>query len=84
VAALVTPFEMAAESGSPAQFDGAQHTLLPHGQRWGMRLAKLVAMRAHDVCDFECRPHQRRRPTAADQLQGKEADPMGWLWRRRY
>jgi hypothetical protein len=59
VAALVTPFEVSAERGSPAQFDGAQHTLLPHGQRLGMRLAKLVAMRAHNVCDFKCRPHQK-------------------------
>jgi hypothetical protein len=49
---------MAAEGSGPAQFDGAQHALLPHGQRFGMRLAKLVAMRAYDVCDFECRPHQ--------------------------
>jgi hypothetical protein len=30
VAALVTPFEVSAERGSPAQFDSAQHTLLPH------------------------------------------------------
>ena len=50
--------EMAAQRRGAAQFDGAQHTLLPRGQRFGMRLAKLVAMRAHDVCDFQGRPHQ--------------------------
>jgi hypothetical protein len=30
VAALVTPFEVSAERGSPAQFNSAQHKLLPH------------------------------------------------------
>jgi hypothetical protein len=55
---MVTAFEVAAERGGPAQFDGAQHTLLSAGQRFGMRLAKLVSMGAHDVCDFQCGSHQ--------------------------
>ena len=33
VAALVAPFEMTAERRGAAAFDGAQHTLLPRGQR---------------------------------------------------
>jgi len=55
---MVTAFEVAAERGGPAQFDGAQHTLLSAGQRFGMRLAKLVAMGAHDIGDFQCWSHQ--------------------------
>ncbi len=58
VPALVTLFEMAAQRRGTALFDGAQHTLLSHRQCSGMRLAKLVAMGAHNVCDFESRPHQ--------------------------
>ena len=57
VAALVTLLEMAAERSCAAAFDGTQHTLLPHGQRLGVRPAKLVAMGAHNVGDFQCRPH---------------------------
>jgi hypothetical protein len=57
VAALVAPLEMPAERSCAAAFDGSQHTLLPHGQGLGMRPAKLVAMGAHNVGDFQCRPH---------------------------
>jgi hypothetical protein len=57
VAALVTSFQMTAQRGGTTQFDRTQHPLLPHGQRGGMRLAKLVAMRAHDIGDFQGRPH---------------------------
>jgi hypothetical protein len=58
VAALVAAFQVTAERGGAAAFDGAQHTLLPGGQRPGMRPAKLVAMGAHNVGDFQCRPHE--------------------------
>jgi hypothetical protein len=62
VAALVAPLEMPAERRGAAAFDGTQHTLLPHGQRFGMRPAKLVAMGAHNVGDFQCRPHAETMP----------------------
>lgn len=48
---------MAAEGRSATQFDGTQYALLPRGQRCGVRAAKLVAMRTHDIGDFERRPH---------------------------
>ena len=57
VAALVTLFQMTAERRSATQFDRAQNPLLPRGQRSRMRLAKLVAVGAHDVGDFQGRPH---------------------------
>src|SRR6266540_2161031 len=57
VAALVALLEMPAERRGAAEFDGTQYTLLPHGQSLGMRPAKLVAMGAHNVGDFQCRPH---------------------------
>ena len=57
VAALVTSFQMAAERRRAAQFDSAQHALLARGQRGRMRPAKLVAMGAHNIGDFQCRPH---------------------------
>jgi hypothetical protein len=53
MAALVTSFEMASQCRRPAGFDGAQNAPLCRRQRGGMRLAKLVAMGAHDVRDFE-------------------------------
>jgi hypothetical protein len=58
VPALVTPFEMAPERRGAALFDGAQHTLLSGGQRFSMRLAELVAVRAHNVGDFQCGSHE--------------------------
>ena len=58
MAALVAALEMAAERCRAAAFDGTQHALLPHGQRLGMRPAKLVAMGAHNVGDFQCGPHE--------------------------
>jgi len=57
MAALVTSFQMTAESRGATQFDRAQNPLLPRGQRSRMRLAKLVAVGAHDVGDFQGRPH---------------------------
>ena len=57
VPALVTALQMAAEGRGAAQFDGTQYTLLPRGQRGGVRAAKLVAMRTHNIGDFEGRPH---------------------------
>jgi len=62
VAALVALFEMSAERRGAAAFDSTQHTLLPGGQRPGMRPAKLVAMGAHNVGDFQCRPHEKTAP----------------------
>ena len=58
VATLVALLEMPAERRGAAAFDGTQHALLPHGQRLGVCPAKLVAMGAHNVGDFECRPHE--------------------------
>ena len=58
VAALVAALEMPAESRRAAAFDGMQHALLPDGQRCGMRSAKVVAVGAHNVGDFQCRPHK--------------------------
>jgi hypothetical protein len=58
VAALVALLEMPAERRCAAAFDGTQYTPLRHGQGLGMRPAKLVAMGAHNVGDFECRPHE--------------------------
>ena len=69
VAALVAPLEMTAERRGTATFDGAQYPLLPHGQRFGMRSAKLIAMGAHNIGDFQCRSH-------------KEAGDL--LWRINY
>jgi len=57
VAALVTSFQVTAERRGATQFDRAQHPLLLRGQRSRMRLAKLVAMGAHDIGDFQGRPH---------------------------
>lgn len=61
MAALVTTFQVASQCGGTASFDGAQHALLSWGQRGGMRLAKLAAMGAHNISDFESRPHEQRR-----------------------
>jgi hypothetical protein len=58
VPALVTSFQMAAQFGCAAQFYGAQYALLPRRQRCGVRVAKLLAMRTHNIGDFECRPHK--------------------------
>lgn len=57
VTALVTLFEMTAQCLGSAQFDGTQDTLLPNGQRFGMRVAKRVAMCPHNIGDFQRRPH---------------------------
>jgi hypothetical protein len=57
MAALVTSFQVTAERRGATQFDRAQNPLLPRGQRSSMRLAKLVAMGAHDIGDFQGRPH---------------------------
>ena len=58
VSALVTAFQMAARRSCAAQFYGAQNALLPRRQRGGVRVAKLIAMRTHNIGDFECRPHK--------------------------
>jgi hypothetical protein len=58
VATLVALLEMPAERRCAAAFDGTQHALLPHGQGLGMRPAKLVAVGAHNVGDFQCRSHE--------------------------
>ena len=47
--------------GCAAAFDGLQHTFLSHRQRLGMRLAKRLAMGAHNVSNFQCRPHKNAR-----------------------
>ena len=57
VAALVTSFQMTAQRRGATQFDRAQHSLLLSGQRSSMCSAKLVAVRAHDIGDFQGRPH---------------------------
>src|SRR5215471_2538297 len=57
MAALITSFQVTAESHCATQLDRAQHPLLPCGQRGSMRLAKLVAVGAHDIGDFQGRPH---------------------------
>jgi hypothetical protein len=59
VAALVTLFQMAAERGAATQFDIAQRPLLSWRQRGSMRSAELVAVGAHDIGDFQGRPHER-------------------------
>ena len=61
--ALITALQMTAESGRATGFDSAQHALMSVGQRDSVRLAKLLAMDAHDIGDFEGLPHcvkQRR------------------------
>jgi hypothetical protein len=58
VPASVTAFQMAAQFGCATQFYGAQYALLPRRQRCGVRVAKLLAMRTHNIGDFECRPHK--------------------------
>ena len=52
---------MSAQSGCAAAFDGLQHTFLSHRQRLGMRWAKRLAMGAHNVRNFQCRPHKNAR-----------------------
>ena len=59
MATLVTSFQMAAERGGATQLDIAQHPLLSWGQRGGMRSAELLAVGAHDIGDFQGRPHER-------------------------
>jgi len=59
VPALVTAFQMAAQFGCAAQFYGAQYALLPRRQRGGVRMAKLLAMRTHNIGDFQCRSHKK-------------------------
>jgi hypothetical protein len=59
VPALVTTFQMAAQRGCATQFYGAQDALLPGRQRGGVRAAKLVAMRTHNIGDFQCRSHKK-------------------------
>ncbi len=58
VPALVTAFQMAAQCGCATQFYGAQYALLPRRQRCGVRVAKLLAMRTHNIGDFQCRSHK--------------------------
>jgi hypothetical protein len=58
MAALIAALQMAAQRGCAAAFDGLQHTLLSHRQRLAMRLAKRLAMSAHNVSDFQCKPHE--------------------------
>lgn len=58
VLALVTAFQMAAQFGCAAQFYGAQYALLPRRQRGGVRVSKLLAMRTHNIGDFQGRPHK--------------------------
>jgi hypothetical protein len=57
VAALITTFQVTAEGRRATQFDRAQHSLLPSGQRGSMRLAKLVTVGAHDIGDLQSWPH---------------------------
>jgi hypothetical protein len=70
MAALVAPLEVAAELRCAAAFDGTQHALLPRGQRPGMRPAKLVAMGAHNVGDFQCRPHEEEGAYGWESMTG--------------
>ena len=58
VLALVTAFQMAAQFGCATQFYGAQYALLPSRQSCGVRVAKLLAMRTHNIGEFQCRPHK--------------------------
>ena len=59
VGALVAPLQMPPKRRCAAALDGTQDTLLPHGQRLAMCLAKLIAMGAHNVRDFQGRPHEK-------------------------
>jgi hypothetical protein len=59
--ALVAPLKMAAESSGATGFESMQYTLLRGGQRGSVLLAKLLAMSAHNVANFEGRPHERTR-----------------------
>jgi len=59
VATLVTSFQMAAERGRATQLDIAEYPFLPWRQRGRMRSAELLAVSAHDIGDFQCRPHRR-------------------------
>ena len=61
MAALIAALQMATQRGCAAAFDGMQYTLLSRRQRLGMRLAKCLAMGAHYVSDFQCRPHENAR-----------------------
>jgi hypothetical protein len=73
---------MASQCRCPAGFYGAQYAFLHGGQRSSMRLAKLVAMGAHNIGDFEGWPHEQRRFKIWDQRQELAADPKDWSWRR--
>jgi hypothetical protein len=57
VTTLITSLKVTPESRSATGFNGAQHAFVCAGQRGSMRLAKLLAMGAHDVGDFKGRPH---------------------------
>jgi hypothetical protein len=43
---------------------------LPHGQSLGMRPAILVAVGAHNVGDFQCRPHEVDDPYGWESMTG--------------
>jgi hypothetical protein len=78
MAALIATLQMAAQCGCAAAFDGMQHTLLFHRQSLGMRLAELLAMGAHNVGDFQCRPHEECAPIVGNPARGKGVDPTDW------
>jgi len=78
MAALIAALQMAAQRGCATAFDGMQYTLLSHRQRLGVCLAKLLAMGAHDVGDFQRRPHEQRPPTVGNPGRGKGVNPTDW------
>jgi hypothetical protein len=61
VAALIAALQMTTERGGATAFNGMQYTLLSRRQRLGMRLAKGIAMGAHNVGDFQGRSHKNAR-----------------------
>jgi hypothetical protein len=70
VGALVAPLQMPPKRRCAAALDGTQDTLLPHGQRLAMCLAKLIAMGAHNVRDFQSRPHEKDAPYGWGSMAG--------------
>jgi hypothetical protein len=81
--ALVAPFEVAAESSRATGFEGTQHTLLRGGQRGSVRAAKLLAMGAHDVTDFQSRSHEENQRGLGGGRSGGTAEEIQRTGRRR-
>src|SRR5262249_10565893 len=81
VPTAIAALQMASEGGRATAFDGPQHPPLGGGRSGRLPLAQLRAVGAHDVGDFQRRPHGKvsgAKPANPGREVG--ADPKGWWW----